>query len=95
MNPSAVMSFSNALAYLNAGHAIKRIGWLGYWVKDENDLVMRCKDGTVVRMSEGCHPMLTLGNVAANDWMVVDNSLRAELDAIRESGILKPKPAGS
>lgn len=92
MDPKTVMSFSDAFTYLSGGYAIKRIGWLGYWVKDGNDLVMHCKDGSIVRLSEGCDPILTLGSVAAKDWMIVYDSLRAELDEIHKSGIFKPKP---
>lgn len=96
MGPRIVMSFSDAFTYLGTGYAIKRVGWLGYWVKDGNDVVMHCKNGSIVRMSEGCDPMFTMSNVAAEDWMIVDDSLRIELDKIHKSGILEPEPtAGS
>lgn len=92
MGPKTVMSFSDAFTYLSTGYAVKRVEWLGYWVKDGTDLVMHCKDGSIVRLSEGCDPILTLGSVAAGDWMIVYDSLRAELDKIHKSGILGPKP---
>ena len=89
MNYKTVYSFSEAYQmYLSQGTPIKRIGWLGYWVMVNGELIMYCKNGDVVRLSEGCDPSLTLANIAQDDWMPVYDELRKDLDLIRLSRVL-------
>ena len=89
MNDKQLFAFSEAYQFfLNQGIPIKRVGWLGYWVLVDGDLVMYCKNGDVVHLSKGCDPSLTLSNIAENDWMPVYDGLRKELDMIRKSGVL-------
>ena len=84
-----LLTFSEAYQiFLSQGTPIKRVGWLGYWAIEDDDLVMYCKNGDVVHLSKGCDPSLTLFNIAENDWMPVDDDLRRELDMIRESRVL-------
>lgn len=72
--PTGVVRFSTAFKYLKIGCAIKRIHWRGYWKREMNDVVMYCKDGSIVRMSQGCDPIFTIENILADDWMVLTNS---------------------
>ena len=89
MNYKSVFTFSEAYqVFLSQGVPIKRIGWLGYWVLEGDDLIMYCKNGDVVHLSKGCDPSLTLSNIAADDWMPVDDDLRKGLDTIRVSRVL-------
>jgi len=89
------LTFKEAYEVLKAGGCVKRAEWLGYWVVEKGSrtsgaesVTMYCKDGRIVDMLFGCDPMFTLGNCCADDWMVVDEKHRKELDRIRESGIL-------
>ena len=89
MDYKSIFSFSEAYQlFLSQGIPIKRIGWLGYWVLVDGELIMYCKNGDVVRLSEGCDPTLTLSNIAENDWMPVNDDLRKDLDLIRMSRVL-------
>lgn len=84
-----LLTFSEAYhIFLSEGTPIKRVDWLGYWAIEDDDLVMYCKNGDVVHLSKGCDPTLTLSNIAENDWMPVNDDLRAELDMIREFHVL-------
>lgn len=95
MDYKSVFTFSEACqAFLSRGIPIKRIGWLGYWVIEDGDLVMYCKNGDVVHLSRGCDPSLTLSNIAMDDWMPVYDDLRGELDLIRESRVLVQETVG-
>ena len=99
MNPDMQVAyeFKYALACMQRGMAIKRSHWLGYWKRGkelpngETEVEMHCKDGSVVFMSQGCAPMMTLENVVANDWIVLHNQEIAELDAIHQTKILASK----
>lgn len=84
-----LLTFSEAYEeFLSQGVPIKRVEWLGYWAMEDDDLVMYCKNGDIVHLSKGCDPSLTLSNVAENDWMPVNDELRAELDTVREFHVL-------
>ena len=72
------------------GKAIRRAAWLGYWVANGQDVLMHCKDGTTISMQKGCIPMFTLSNCVAEDWIVLDDAHRAELDKIHAARILMP-----
>lgn len=85
MNNKPIYTFSKAYhMFLSQGTPIKRIGWLGYWVIEDKDLVMYCMNGDVVHLGKGCDPLLTLFNIAQDDWMPVYDDLRKDLDVIRE-----------
>ena len=85
-----VGDFSTAFAYLKRGCAIKRSTWLGYWKMDGENILMHCKDGTVVSMKDGCIPMFTLCETLNNDWMVLDEAHVEEFDKIHAAKILAP-----
>lgn len=84
------LTFREAFALLKAGECVRRAEWLGYWVADGENVLMHCKDGRVFDMSKGCVPMFTLSNALAEDWMLVDEAHRAELDRIHASKMLAP-----
>ena len=84
------MTFKEAYESLKSGNAIRRATWLGYWIADGQNVLMHCKDGTVVSIKDGCVPMFTLSNCIADDWVVLDDAHRIELDKIHEAKILLP-----
>lgn len=90
------LTFKEAFEVLKGGGCVKRAEWLGYWVIEKTSrtsgcesVAMYCKDGTIVDMSSGCDSVFTLLNCCADDWMIVDEKHRKELDKIRESGLIK------
>ena len=83
------MTFKEAFHRLMAGYPIKRARWLGYWIADNaGNILMYCKDGMVVSMASGCTPAFTLEQTTADDWFVLTDAEKEELDLIRNSGLL-------
>ena len=78
-----VGSFTSALEHLIQGEAVKRPGWIGYWIIRDGKLEMHCKDGSVL-VDQVNDMKLTLENVAACDWYAMSDGERKELDAIHE-----------
>lgn len=84
-------SFRVAYAALQAGYAVRRASWLGYWIRVGEDIIMHCKDGRVIsQASSDCRPMFTLSNTIACDWVILDEAHRKELDKIHSAKILLP-----
>ena len=85
-------SFRAAYAALKAGYAVRRASWLGYWIRVGEDIVMHCKDGRVISQasSDSCS-MSTLSNTIANDWVILDEAHRKELDKIHSAKVLSAK----
>lgn len=83
-------TFKFAYAALKAGYAVRRAAWLGYWVAEGQNVKMHCKDGRVFFMEEGCIPMFTLANTIANDWVILDEDHRKELDKLHAAKLLAP-----
>lgn len=90
MGKETNLSFAEAYAALQEGKCVRRAKWLGYWVVEDGDVVMHCKDGNIVRMSKGCDSMFTLSHTIENDWLIVDEKHREELDKITGSRVLNP-----
>jgi hypothetical protein len=84
------MTFKEAYEALKSGSAIRRATWLGYWIAYGENVLMHSKDGEVYSMKDGCIPMFTLSNCVADDWVVVDDAHRSELDKIHAAKILMP-----
>ena len=86
------LTFAEAYAAMKHGKCIRRAEWLGYWEPgaDGENILMRCKDGRVFSMKDGCAPMFTLSNTIANDWIIVDEAHKAEFDKIHAAKILMP-----
>jgi hypothetical protein len=74
------MDFSTAFKALKEGKKIKRKCWQGYWQKTKDvynkegkdTIFMHCKDGRVLDIRETQDVMFTIGNIAENDWEVVE-----------------------
>lgn len=81
-------TFKEAYKALSDGKAIKRASWLGYWISDGQNVLMHCKDGVIVSMKDGCIPMFTLGNCVEDDWIILDEAHKSELDKIHAAKIL-------
>ena len=66
------MNFGKAIEALKEGKKIKLPSWKGYWVKEGNTIKMYCKDGNVLDIRETEDVFYTLGNIASDEWEVVD-----------------------
>ena len=57
------------------GAKIKRKSWGGYWEydPDRNDIIMHCKEGTVIMLkNESTDIEYTLSNICCDDWEIAD-----------------------
>ena len=52
------------------------------------EIVMHCKDGSVIHMNSGCDSVFTAENMAADDWMILTDEHVAELDKVIASRCL-------
>lgn len=66
------MNFGQALEALKVGHKVRRPHWSGYWVKENDTVMMHCKDGRVLDIRETEDVFFTLSNIASEDWEVVE-----------------------
>ena len=73
--------------FLKAGVPIMRMSWMGYWMLENNKLVMHCKDGSLVTLDK-CDEVFTLDNIASDDWIPVTQRMKKNLDAVHAAKIL-------
>ena len=66
------LCFRDAWFHMLNGAKIKRPLWKGYWAWEENTIMMHCRDGSVTDIRDTENPAYTFTNVAARDWMVVE-----------------------
>lgn len=74
------MNFGKALEALKAGSKVKLPSWAGYWQKEGDTIMMHCKDGQVLDIRETKDVFYTLGNIASEDWEIMDEEYKADLD---------------
>lgn len=66
------MEFKKAYEALKQGHKIKRNPWTGYWVKENETIVMHCKDGSVIEFMETDDVFRDIDEMLYDDWVVLD-----------------------
>ncbi|MBQ5825160.1 MAG: DUF2829 domain-containing protein [Clostridia bacterium] len=74
------MDFKKAYEALKQGADIKRPSWKGFWRKENNTIVMHCKDGKKIPITETDDVFFTFDNIAADDWEIVDGNTVKGLD---------------
>lgn len=74
------MNFGQALTLLKEGKKVKRGHWTGYWVKEDDTIVMYLKTGEKMDIRDTEDVFFTLQNIVENDWEVVDNGTTTELN---------------
>ena len=67
------MNFGQALEALKNGYKVKLSHWSGYWAKEGDTVKMYCKDGTALDIRETQDVFYTLGNIASDEWEVVED----------------------
>ena len=68
------LSWKDAWFQLLNGRKIKRPLWEGYWVWENNTIMIHCRDGSVLDIRETDNPAYTFTNIAQRDWMIVDET---------------------
>lgn len=74
------MDFKKAYEALKQGADIKRPSWKGFWRKENNTIVMHCKNGKKIPITETDDVFFTFDNIAADDWEIVDGNAVKDLD---------------
>lgn len=68
------MDFKQAYEALKQGANIKRKHWKGFWKKEDGTIVMYCKDGRKIKITETEDVFFTLDNLFTDDWEIVNGS---------------------
>lgn len=63
------MYFSEALKLLEEGKMIKMPSWGGYWKKENDTIMMHCKDGEVIDIRDTKDTFYTVRFMASNEWI--------------------------
>lgn len=66
------MDFKKAYEALKQGADIKRKHWKGFWRKEDGTIVMYCKDGRKLKITESEDIFFTIDGMMADDWEIVD-----------------------
>lgn len=67
------MKFQAAYSYLKRGHKIKLPEWGGFWEWDSEDkmIVINCRDGKVLKLTETEDLDYTISFLFRDDWELV------------------------
>lgn len=65
------MEFKKVYQALKNGEKIKREHWLGYWIKEDNKIMMYCKDGNKVSLNDTEDIFFTFDNLIQDDWIII------------------------
>ena len=68
------MKFEKAYEALKQGADIKREHWKGFWRKENDTIVMHCKDGRNLKITESEDIFFTINNMMADDWEIVNSN---------------------
>ena len=66
------LDWKDAWWHMLNGEKIKRALWEGYWVWENNTIMMHCRDGSVCDIRQTDFVAYTFSNIAQRDWMVVE-----------------------
>jgi hypothetical protein len=74
------LEFKKAYEALKQGHKIKREHWRGYWIKENETIMMHCKDGSVISFLETEDIFVDLDNIVADNWVICDDIDESKLN---------------
>lgn len=66
------MEFKQAYEALKQGATIKRRHWEGHWERVGDKIVMHCKDGKHILLTDTEDIFFTLDNICADDWRILN-----------------------
>ena len=83
------MKWSKAWKALLEGKRVRRSFWEGYWKWEDGTIMMHTREGKVEDIRNTEHVAYTFTNIAAKDWVIVDDDLiQQEFEALdRESAV--------
>ena len=64
------MKFEEVFPRLLEGYYARRKDWKGYWVWENNTIMIYCKDGEVLDIRKTKNVKFTIENMLADDWMI-------------------------
>ena len=65
------MDFKTAYRYLRKGCKIKLPHWGGYWVWENDTVMMYCKNGDILDIRETEDVNFTISNINCNNWEII------------------------
>lgn len=66
------MNFRDAFKALKSGEKVKLPSWGGYWVWENDTIMMHCKDGRVLDIREMENPDYTFSNIVSDEWILAE-----------------------
>ena len=73
--------FSWAYKQMMDGKCVRRKDWAGYWYMQNGELYIQCANSILLNLRESDDMPFTLSNIAANDWVLVEEKDRVKHDA--------------
>ena len=76
------MNFKKALEALEAGLPVKRQEWDGFWVMEDNKIIIHLKEGNDIDLLDTEDVMFTLSHTTETDWEIatLSNCKRLGID---------------
>lgn len=74
------MEFKKAYQALKQGADIKRPSWKGFWRKENDTIIMHCKDGKKIPITDTKDVFYTFDNMSADDWEIVNGNEVTDLN---------------
>lgn len=66
------LTFRRAWFHMLNGKKVKRPSWSGYWVFENNTIMMHTAEGDIIDIRDTVNVAYTFTNIAENDWQVVE-----------------------
>ena len=82
-----LLPWRDAWAFLQAGVPVKRVTWLGYWMLEDDRIVMHTFSGAVATLTT-FGEMIMLEEVSNDDWIPMTQELKDALDAVHKAKIV-------
>lgn len=73
------MTFREAWFELLNGKKITKPNWSGYWVWENNTIMMHCKDGKILDIRLTDNVAYTFSFIASDDWQIFEEKSSTEL----------------
>ena len=70
MDNNKYMSWHEAWIHLLNGKRIKLPHWDGYWVWENNTIMIHCRNGNILDIRQTDNPAYTFSNIASKDWII-------------------------
>lgn len=72
------MLFGEVFHALQNGKKIKLKSWKGYWVYEDGNIMMHCKNGEIINLLNTKDVMFTFENIASDKWEILPDDYHIE-----------------